>query len=122
MRRIVLTPLLAVLSLAFAPAPFPKAERRPREPEHVRQVWEYDARLRELGVTWELVTDGNEQRDHSFSHRGSSGPFGPLAISRASERAQSVLSVRHVRLDIRPHTPPERFTTGSSLPCRMPKR
>jgi hypothetical protein len=52
MRRVVLT--LALLSLAFAPAPFPKPERRPRESEETRLVREYDARLRGLGVRWEL--------------------------------------------------------------------
>jgi hypothetical protein len=57
MRRIVLTLLVALPSLAFAPAPFPKPERPARESEEARLVREYDARLRDLGVTWKLRTD-----------------------------------------------------------------
>src|SRR5262245_26871003 len=51
MRRIVLT--LALLSLAFAPAPFPKAERRP-ETERQRAMRECHGRLEALGVRWRL--------------------------------------------------------------------
>jgi hypothetical protein len=63
---------LTLLSLAFTPAPFPKAERRPRESERTRLVREYDARLRELGVKWELRTGKVKQhvRQHvSFEIR-----------------------------------------------------
>jgi hypothetical protein len=52
MRRLALPLLLALVSLSFAPAPFPKAERRPQETEESRAVRRYDARLRELGGSW----------------------------------------------------------------------
>jgi hypothetical protein len=56
MRRIVLKLLLALSSLAFAPAPFP----RPRggeasEAEQQRVVRAYQSRLGKLGLTCELV-------------------------------------------------------------------
>jgi hypothetical protein len=56
MRRTALTLLLTLASLAFAPAPFPKAQRRPQETEESRATRRYDARLRELVVSWELRT------------------------------------------------------------------
>jgi hypothetical protein len=59
MRRIALTLLLALPPLAFAPAPFPKAERTRRESAEARLVRDYDRRLRELGVKWELVVKGD---------------------------------------------------------------
>ena len=56
MRKIALTLLLALPSLGFAPAPFPKAERAgPREAQQRRAVREYQSRLREFGLTCELV-------------------------------------------------------------------
>jgi hypothetical protein len=56
MRRVVLT--LTLLSLAFAPAPFPKAQRPARESEQTRQerlLRECRRRLDELGVKWQVV-------------------------------------------------------------------
>jgi hypothetical protein len=56
MRRIVLT--LTLLSLAFAPAPLPKAARPVRESEQAKQVRllnECRRRLDGLGVTWQVV-------------------------------------------------------------------
>jgi hypothetical protein len=55
MRRIVLT--LALLSLAFAPAPFPRIVRPARESEQTKQdrlVRECQRRLDDLGVKWRL--------------------------------------------------------------------
>jgi hypothetical protein len=54
MRRVIVT--LTLLSLGFAPAPFPKAERREPETPERRALRECDRRLRELGVTWRLET------------------------------------------------------------------
>jgi hypothetical protein len=53
MRRIVLTLPFVLLSLAFAPAPFTKAERRP-ETERQRAMRECHDRLEALGVRWRL--------------------------------------------------------------------
>jgi hypothetical protein len=56
-RPFVLTLALALPSLAFAPAPFPKAERPARESEQTRQerlLYECRRRLDELGVRWRL--------------------------------------------------------------------
>jgi hypothetical protein len=55
-RLLAVTLALAVLSLAFAPAPFPKSERA-RESEQTRQARllnECRRRLDELGVRWRL--------------------------------------------------------------------
>jgi hypothetical protein len=56
MRRIVLT--FTLLSLAFAPAPFPRTERTAHESEQAKQVrllHECRRRLDELGVKWQVV-------------------------------------------------------------------
>ena len=58
MHQIAVTLLLALLSLAFAPAPFPKVCRETEQPRLVRQ---YDARLRELGVRWQLHQEWRRQ-------------------------------------------------------------
>jgi hypothetical protein len=65
MRRLLLT--LTLLSLAFAPAPWPKTHHRtPRE----RQVLgECARRLDELGVRWELLSDGSGRRAVSFGFK-----------------------------------------------------
>lgn len=58
MRRIALPLLLALASLAFAPAPFQKAERRDREsPEQKRRrdLAECRRLLDGLGVKWQVV-------------------------------------------------------------------
>src|SRR5437870_4443064 len=55
MRRIALTLALAVLSLAFAPAPFPRAGRASRDAGE-RLMRECEARLRALGLSWRLVS------------------------------------------------------------------
>jgi hypothetical protein len=57
MRRIVLTLPFVLLSLAFAPAPFAKPQRSPRETEQAKRdrvLHECRRRLDELGVTWRL--------------------------------------------------------------------
>jgi hypothetical protein len=57
MRLLAVTLALAVLSLAFAPAPFPKAERPARESEQRKQerlLYECRRRLDELGIEWRL--------------------------------------------------------------------
>ena len=56
MRRLALTLAFAVLSLAFAPAPFPRAERQTRDTRQQLLTRECQRRLRELGVTCEVVT------------------------------------------------------------------
>src|SRR3954469_13269060 len=56
MRRVL--SLLALASLAFAPAPFPKSERPVHESEQakrVRLLHECRRRLDELGVQWQVV-------------------------------------------------------------------
>jgi hypothetical protein len=81
MRRIVLTLLLALLSLGFAPAPFPKAERPPaRESEQARRdrlLYECRQRLHELGVEWRVEERG-DRRSVRFSvrHPGGKGTLG----------------------------------------------
>ena len=60
MRRIVLT--LTLLSLGFAPAPFPKTDRTPHETEQAKQVRilnQYRRALDELGVKWQVVHEPN---------------------------------------------------------------
>jgi hypothetical protein len=54
-----LTLLLALSSLAFAPAPFPKSERPVRETQQARQerVLREWRRLDDLGVSWRVVND-----------------------------------------------------------------
>ena len=58
MRPVVLSVLLLSASVALAaPAPFPKADRLPRESEQSKQahlLYECRRRLDELGVTWAL--------------------------------------------------------------------
>ena len=58
MRRIVLTLLLALLSLAFAPAPLPKAERATHRRSEAALVRECLRRLDELGVKWQIEYKG----------------------------------------------------------------
>jgi hypothetical protein len=72
MRRIALTLLLALSSLAFAPAPLPKADRRP-EPPRVREMRECERELRRLGVaTWAVVNRDGKDYVH-FETRGQKG-------------------------------------------------
>ena len=52
MRRFLL--LVAVLSLAFAPAPFPRADRQTRETRQQSLMLECVGRLAELGVEWSV--------------------------------------------------------------------
>jgi hypothetical protein len=94
MRQIVLT--LTLLSLAFAPAPFPRAERQHREPAEARLVREYDRRLRELGVSWELLTDGGEPRvSFTVARSGSNG----LCFVRENGLAGALETIlRHAKL------------------------
>src|SRR4051794_9244042 len=57
MNRLAVTLAFALLSLAFAPAPFPKAERPACESEQTRRdrlMRECQRRLDELGVRWRL--------------------------------------------------------------------
>jgi hypothetical protein len=71
MRLVLLTLAFAVLSLGFAPAPFPKAERPERESEQTRRsrlLRECQRRLDELGVRWRL-----ERSSVVFSVRHPSG-------------------------------------------------
>jgi hypothetical protein len=53
-RRIVLTRLLALPSLSFAPAPFPRTQARPSAAERGRLLAQRKARLEELKVDWQL--------------------------------------------------------------------
>ena len=53
MRLLAVTLALALLSLGFAPAPFPKSERRP-ETERQRALRDCEGRLEALGVRWRL--------------------------------------------------------------------
>jgi hypothetical protein len=65
MRRAALVLMLALSSLAFAPAPFPKAERRgPESPEQKqrRELAQCRRRLDELGVKWQLEGGGRTVR------------------------------------------------------------
>jgi hypothetical protein len=71
MRQIAVTLAFAVLSLGFAPAPFPKAERQ--APQQ-RAACECEARLRELGVRWRFLSrDGRRLFCFSASDLGGSG-------------------------------------------------
>jgi hypothetical protein len=57
MRRVALTLGLALLSLAFAPAPFPKTDRlTPRQ----REMLECERQLEALGITWRLEQRGED--------------------------------------------------------------
>jgi len=60
MRRIVLTLLLALSSLAFAPAPFPRAERNTRQTNH----------LERLQGWWVLVKHNGRPTTLHFEVRG----------------------------------------------------
>jgi hypothetical protein len=74
MRRIALPLAFALLSLGFAPAPFPKAARPARESEQRKQdrlLRECRRRLDELGVRWRL-----ERHSVVFSVRHPSGGGG----------------------------------------------
>ena len=62
----------ALLSLAFAPAPFPKAERPTRQMLQQRAISECVRRLEELGVRWELSLDNGRGRV-DFGVRGLAG-------------------------------------------------
>lgn len=55
MRRIALTTALALVSLAFAPAPLAKRDRATALQKRNREVAECARRLGELGVTWEAA-------------------------------------------------------------------
>ena len=57
MRRLALPLLLALCSLAFAPAPLPKRDRETPAQKRQRGVAEYARKLREFGVEWK-VEDG----------------------------------------------------------------
>jgi hypothetical protein len=56
MRLFVLTLLLAVLPLGFAPAPLPKRDRETALQKREREVAECARLLGELGVKWSVVT------------------------------------------------------------------
>src|SRR4051794_2341856 len=62
MRRIALVVLLAVLPLAFAPAPPPKRDRETPTQKRQRLLNERARRLDELGVKWQVLTDGGWTR------------------------------------------------------------
>ena len=68
MRTIVLA--LTLLSQAFAPAPFPKADREPPRKKQERLLGEYRRRLDELGVEWRL--EGDSLR-FNVNHPGGGG-------------------------------------------------
>jgi hypothetical protein len=59
MRLVAMTLAFALLSLAFAPAPFPKAERQgeSEQRKQERLLRECRRRLDELGVKWRLQGD-----------------------------------------------------------------
>src|SRR5262249_10859873 len=85
MRRIVLT--LALLSLAFAPAPLPKAERRPA-PLTVGGVWEAD--WGGLSVRLTFRPDGSAK----FEYTKSSGTWeGRWRFDRQARRVTLTLYV-----------------------------
>jgi hypothetical protein len=73
MPRLAVTLALAVLSLAFAPAPFPRAERPKRQTQQ-QAMGECVRRLNELNVRWELSLDhGRGRVDFAVRGRGYAG-------------------------------------------------
>jgi hypothetical protein len=58
MRLVAVTLTFALLSLGFAPAPFPKA---PRQTTLRRELREADRRLESLGVNWRIEGRGRSQ-------------------------------------------------------------
>ena len=61
MRRIILPLLLALSSLAFAPAPLPRPDRETPKQKEARELAALARRLDELGVRWR-VDDGPDGR------------------------------------------------------------
>ena len=74
MSRIALPLLLAVSSLAFAPAPLPRPDRETPAQKRERRLAECRRRLDELGVTWRLeVRGGRPMLRYSISHPNAGG-------------------------------------------------
>jgi hypothetical protein len=93
MRWCALLLLLAVLSLGFAPAPFPKSERPARESEQTRQERLLRAcvrRLDELGVCWTLRVGSV---GFSVQHPGGSGDLRGSVVAEDGGVASTLLRV-----------------------------
>ena len=90
MRRLAVTLLLALSSLAFAPAPLPKRDREPASQKRQREVAALTRRLDELRVVrW--VIDGPDgrpilrfNRDHPEGRGGTGGAFAVIDGDLAS--------------------------------------
>src|SRR5215218_10171727 len=84
MRRLaVLVALLALSSLAFAPAPLPRRDRETQQQKRDRELAECARRLKELGVKWE-VEDRGGRRSVRFgvTHpSGNSGMGGSVPVT-----------------------------------------
>jgi hypothetical protein len=69
MRRIALTLSLCLVSLGFAPAPFPRAERPIPPTQQQRALAECVRRLDELGVQWQVLADQHGPTVHFAASR-----------------------------------------------------
>jgi hypothetical protein len=95
MRRIAVTLAFAVLSLGFAPAPFPKAERATQRKSEAALVRQCLRRLDELGVELHVEDRGGR---HAIRYRvsrpgagtGYGGSFGDANLLRALRRVVEI--------------------------------
>jgi hypothetical protein len=61
-RRTALPLALALVSLGFAPAPFPRAKHRDQQTPEERAMRACEKRLDELGVRWQLTSRNGRDR------------------------------------------------------------
>src|SRR5262245_58977280 len=94
MRRLALPLLLALSSLAFAPAPLPRQGREARWRSQERLVAECRRRLDELGVRWRLERgDGWRSVRYAVAHPSGGSSIGGVFYVDGGDLAAALRAV-----------------------------